>query len=168
METLGIVLAIVFMIIGIIGTLLPIIPGAVLTGAAAFAYAWATGFEVISLPLALFFVALAAFGTTADAWMPLLGAKKSGAPLKTILFGMLGSVLGFFAGSFIPVLGNLLGAVAGYIIGLVVGEYLRLNDWNQAFHAGIGGLIGWGLATVAQFGSALAILLLFGAAVWLF
>lgn len=166
MEFLGITITVLFMIIGLIGTIVPILPGVVITAAAAFAYAWATGFEIVPLSLALFFVFLAAIGTTADAWMPLLGAKKTGAPFKTILFGLLGSVLGFFAGSFVPVLGNLLGAVAGYIIGLIVGEYLRLEDWNKAIHAGIGGLIGWGLATVVQFVTALLIMILFATAVW--
>ncbi len=168
MEYFGITLAIVFMVIGLIGTIVPILPGAVITGAAAFAYAWGTDFEIVSLPLALFFVVIAAIGTTADVWMPLLGAKKTGAPLKTIVFGMVGSVIGFFLGSFVPLLGNLVGAVVGYIVGLIVGEYLRLEDWNQAIHAGIGGLVGWGLATVVQFVTALLILILFITAVWLF
>lgn len=166
MEFLGLTLVVIFMIIGIVGTVVPIIPGAVVTGTAAFAYAWATGFEVISLPLALFFVLLAFIGTTADAWMPLLGAKKTGASFKTIMIGVLGSIIGFFAGSFIPILGNLLGSVVGYIVGLVVGEYLRLEDWNLALHAGIGGLLGWGLSAVVQFVSATLILVFFVAAVW--
>ena len=168
MAYLGITLAIVFMVIGLIGTLVPILPGVVITASAAFAYAWFTDFEVVSLALSLFFVLLAAIGTTSDGWMPLLGARKTGAPLKTLFFGMAGSVIGFFLGSFVPVLGNLLGAVVGYIVGLIVGEYRRLEDWNLAINAGIGGLIGWGLATVVQFVTALLILILFITAVWLF
>ncbi len=167
MESFALAIVILFMIFGIIGSIVPIMPGAVVTGAAGFAYAWATDFQIISLPLALFFVALAAFGTTADAWMPLLGAKQTGASFKTILFGIAGSIIGFFLGSFLPIFGNLLGSIVGYIVGLVLGEYQRLGDWNKAIHAGIGGLVGWGLATVVQFLCALLILILFVAGVWL-
>jgi uncharacterized protein len=166
MENLGLSIIFLFMFIGLAGTILPIIPGVVITALAAFIYAWMTDFAVISLPLALLFVLIAIIATTADTWMPMLGAKQTGASIKSIIFGTIGSIIGFFLGSFVPVIGNLIGAIAGYIIGIVIAEYLRLKDWNLALHAGIGGLIGWGLATVVRFGSALIIILIFAGFIW--
>lgn len=161
MSTFVLVLVIIFMLIGIIGTLVPVIPGAIITGFSAFAYAWYGGFETISVGTAVVIVTITAIAGTADIWMPLLGASAGGASAKTVLYGLLGAIIGFVLGSFVPVLGNIIGAITGYVSGILLAEYLKYEDWDKAIKAAVGGLAGWGLATAIQLGGAILITIIF-------
>lgn len=161
MTSLTLAFVIVLMFIGIIGTVIPVIPGTVITGLTAFAYAWYTDFAEVSVGAAVWIVILTVVTGTADLWMPLLGAKAGGASIRTMLFGLLGAVIGFILGSVIPILGNLVGGVAGYVGGILLAEYLQHEDWNKAFKAALSGLAGWGLATAVQIGGAILITIIF-------
>ena len=161
MSTFLFVLTIILLVIGLIGSVVPIIPGTLLVGLTVLAYAWIDGFNSIGWPITAFLVLLSLIAGTADVWMPLLGAKTGGAPLKTLGYGLIGCVLGFVAGSFVPLLGNLIGSLIGYLGGLWLGEYRRLGDSRQALNAVLGGMAGWGLATAVQFATSLLIFIVF-------
>jgi uncharacterized protein YqgC (DUF456 family) len=65
--------------------------------------------------------------------------------------GVIGGILGFFLlGSFLPIFGNLIGGILGYSLGVLVGQFMKFKDWNIALKATLGGIVGWGLATVIQ------------------
>jgi hypothetical protein len=49
----------------------------------------------------------------------------------------------------------------GYAAGLLLGQYHKHKDWNAAVRASLGGIAGWGVATVFQFGGSVLILVLF-------
>jgi uncharacterized protein len=153
-------LAVGFIVLGLIGVIVPILPGILLIWLAVLVYAVLTGFQAIT-PFTFFILSLIALVTgTSDIWMSLLGAKKGGASRRSVLYGVLGSFIGFIAGS-IFIIGGLFGAVAGYILGILLGEYQKHRDWNLALKAGVGGLAGWGLATMLQLGGGLLMLLIF-------
>jgi uncharacterized protein len=153
-------LAVGFIVLGLIGVIVPILPGILLIWLAILVYAILTGFQAIS-PFSFFIVSLIALVTgTSDIWMSLLGAKKGGASRRSMLYGILGSVVGFIAGS-VFIIGGLFGAVAGYAVGILLGEYQKQRDWNLALKASISGLAGWGLATVLQLGGGILMLLIF-------
>ena len=44
---------------------------------------------------------------------------------------------------------------------VLLGQYQKQRDWNLAIKASLGGLAGWGIATVLQLGGSLLILALF-------
>ena len=68
-----------------------------------------------------------------------------------MFLGAIGGVLGFFLlGAVLPVVGNLFGGIIGYAIGVLLGQYQKFQDWNVALKASIGGVVGWGIATVVQ------------------
>jgi uncharacterized protein YqgC (DUF456 family) len=161
MSTVWLILTIIIMLGGIIGSILPIIPGTLLMGLAVFWYGWIDGFVNLHWGWAMFLILVSLFAGTADVWLPLMGAKSGGASPRSILWGILGSVIGFIAGSVIPVLGSLIGALVGYLGGIYLSEFQRLQDSKQSLKAVIGGVAGWGLATVVQFGASVFILIVF-------
>ncbi len=166
MSTFFLVLTVILLIVGLIGSVIPIIPGTLLVGLTVLTYGWLDGFRSIGGGLTAVLVLAALVAGTADIWMPLLGAKTGGAPLKSLLFGLAGCALGFVAGSFIPLLGNLVGALAGYLGGIWYGEYRRLGDGRRALNAVIGGVAGWGLATAVQFVTSLVVVVVFLVAIF--
>ena len=58
-------------------------------------------------------------------------------------------------------IGTLPGALIGYALGLFLGQYWETPDWQQATKATLGGLAGYGLSAVIQFGGGLIILIIF-------
>ena len=158
-QSLSFGLAVFFILLGIVGVIIPLIPGTLLIWLTVLLYALVertNGFEAID-PLTLVVVTLISLvGGLADFWLPLVGAKAGGSSRRSLVFGVLGALAGTFL---IPI--PLLGTVLGYAGGILLGEYHKHRNWDRAFRAGAGGIAGWGIATVLQLGSGLLILLLF-------
>ncbi len=143
--------ALVFIVIGLVGIVLPILPGTLLIWLAVLSYAIVEGFEAIDWITFSFISIIALITGTADLWLSLLGSKKGGASWQAMLVGVIGGIVGFFfLGSLLPIIGNLIGGIVGYSLGVFAGQYAKLRDWNLALRATVGGLIGWGIATIIQ------------------
>ena len=79
-----------------------------------------------------------------------------------MLAGLFGGIIGFFLlGSLLPVIGNLVGGILGYSLGVLFGQYLKLREWKIALKAAIGGLVGWGIATLVQITGGIFIMFIF-------
>jgi uncharacterized protein YqgC (DUF456 family) len=158
-QALGFGLAVFFILLGLAGVIIPMIPGTLLIWLSVGAYALlerANDLAAID-PLTFAVITVIALVTgTADLWLPLLGAKASGSSRRALVFGVVGALLGTFL---IPI--PLLGTVIGYAAGVLLGEYHKHRDWDRAVRAGAGGLAGWGIATILQLGGGLLILLIF-------
>lgn len=143
LESIGFGLVILFMILGLIGAFVPLIPGALLVWISIGAYAMATKFSVISGGTFAVVTAIALVSATADLWLSLLGAKVSGASGRSVIWGSLGAVVGliFF---------NLFGVLLGYAAGIILSEYRKHGNWHVAMKASLGGLVGWGLSTLVE------------------
>lgn len=153
-EALSVGVTVVILLFGLVGTLIPIIPGVLLMWLTVFIYAWVEGFTAVSITSFIVISLIALFTGTSDIWLTLFGAKKGGASIKSMLIGTVGAVVGSFV---LPILGT----IAGYIAGVLLGEYWRHGDWEIAKKAGLGGLAGWGIATVIQFIGGIFILIIF-------
>ena len=108
------VLAIVLVIVGLAGVLLPALPGTVLIFAGLLLGAWADSFtRVGALPL----IAIGLIGASSylvDFVAAALGAKHLGASPRAMAGAAIGTVAGFFLG--IP------GIILGPFVGAVIGE----------------------------------------------
>jgi uncharacterized protein len=166
MSTWILVATILIMLVGVAGTILPLLPGTVIVGLAAVGYAWLDGFQTIGIGMTIFIMLVAVVTGTADIWLPLLGAKAGGASVKGMVWGVVGATVGFVLGSVVPVLGSLVGAIAGYMGGIIYAEYVRHEDWNKAIQASLGGLVGWGVSTAVRLAGALFIMALFLWLIW--
>ncbi|UCG23521.1 MAG: DUF456 domain-containing protein [Chloroflexota bacterium] len=155
-------LAVVFLLIGIVGVIVPVLPGILLIWLTVLAYAILDGFQSIDW-ITFTIITLIALATgTADIWMSLFGSKRGGASFLSMVYGVVGAIIGFFALSFVaPLIGSLFGGILGYSAGVLLGEYQKQRDWNLAIRASLGGLAGWGVATVIQFSGGMLILAIF-------
>jgi uncharacterized protein YqgC (DUF456 family) len=144
-------LTIAFMVVGMIGMLVPIIPGTILIWLGVVGYAIVENFQAIDFGTLVIISLIGIVTGTADLWLALLGAKSGGASGLSILYGMVGGILGFLIlGTVIPIVGSLFGGVFGYALGILLGQYHKHRDWNLAIRASFGGIVGWGVATVVQ------------------
>ncbi len=155
-------LAVAFILIGIVGVIVPILPGILLIWLTVLAYAILEGFQSIDW-ITFTVITLIALGTgTADIWMSLFGSKTGGASFLSMVYGLVGAIIGVFALSIVaPLVGSLFGGILGYSAGVLLGEYQKQRDWNLAIRASVGGLAGWGVATVVQFSGGMLILAIF-------
>jgi uncharacterized protein YqgC (DUF456 family) len=155
-------LAVAFILIGIIGVIVPVLPGILLIWLTILAYAILERFQSIDWITFTMITLIALAAGTADIWMSLFGSKKGGASILSMVYGIVGAIIGFFAlGIVAPLVGSLFGGILGYSAGVLLGQYQKQRDWNLAIKASLGGLAGWGVATAIQFSAGMFILAIF-------
>ena len=147
-------LTFVVMFIGLVGIVLPILPGSILIFAAALGYAVLDGFHTVGWITLLVMGLLAAAGTSADLWATSMGARAGGASGWSILAGMLGGLVGllFF---------SLPGSIIGALLGMFLVEVLRVKDWRKALKSGGGWLMGWLLSVILELAIGLIMIAIF-------
>jgi hypothetical protein len=135
-------LAGVLVIVGLLGTILPVIPGALLVFGGLFLAAWADGFARVGwIPLTIIGV-LGLLSWVADFVASLLGAKRVGASPLALLGATIGGIAGIFLG--IP------GLIFGPFIGAVAGELLARGGLRKAGQVGLGTWLGLLVAAVLK------------------
>ncbi|MEA3479977.1 MAG: DUF456 domain-containing protein [Bacteroidota bacterium] len=152
MDILLIIIGIILLIVGIIGCLLPVLPGQ------AIAY-----FSLIMLQLTedapfdadfLVVMALIMIGVTVlDYIVPIWGTKKFGGTKR----GIWGSAIGLVFGIIIlPITGitlgpfGIFGIILGPFVGAYIGESMGGTDSNKAFRAALGSFIGFLTGTLMK------------------
>jgi uncharacterized protein YqgC (DUF456 family) len=139
---------------GLVGIIVPLLPGILLVWLAVLFYAYADGFTTIT-PTWFAVLTLIAFLTgTSDLWLPLFGARRTGASWTALAAGVLGAIIGTFL---LPILGT----IVGYAAGVLLAEYIRHGAWEPALKSGLGVLAGWGVATLVQLLGAITIIAIF-------
>lgn len=135
MEALVAGITVVLVLLGVVGSVAPLIPGPFLILAAAVLYGWHSGFSVITVNLLLVLTVLALLSQGLDSLASIFGARKYGATR----WGMAGAVVGAVAGM---VLGGIAGLVLGPFCGACLGELLFGKRLPDAVRTGYGTLIG--------------------------
>lgn len=137
-------------LVGVIGVIVPILPGVPLSWLGLFIYAYFTHFTTISLRVTIILLVLTVVVTILEFLLPILGAKQH----RASKYGLWGAALGMLVGPF--VLGPV-GIILGPFLGAILGEsYAGKNE--QSLQSGIGVFIGFMLSMGAKFIVALVIL----------
>jgi uncharacterized protein YqgC (DUF456 family) len=128
------ILGIILMILGIIGCLVPVLPGP------PFSYLGLillhlSRFGQFSTPVLIILGVIAAVVTVLDYIVPIWGTKKFGGSK----YGMRGATVGLIIGLFLGPLGIILGP----FVGAFVGEMIFKDDMGYALKAGFGSLLGF-------------------------
>ncbi len=134
--------AIILVVAGLAGLVVPVLPGTGLILAGLITAAWAEGFAyagfmTISVLILLFLASIAC-----DLAAGALGARRFGADRHAVAGAMIGSIIGLFFG--------LPGVIIGPFIGAVAGQLMAQKDIASAGRAGIGVWIGLLLGTAAK------------------
>lgn len=151
-------LALLLVLAGLAGAVLPAIPGAPLVFAGLLLAAWIDGFQRVGwFPLAVAGV-LAALTFAVDLAATALGAKRVGASPLALVGAAVGTVAGLFFG--------FVGVVVGPFAGAALGEYAARRDLRQAGRVGLGTWLGIVLGSAVKIGLLLAMVGVFAVA-WL-
>ena len=158
-NTIYYVIAAVLVVAGVVGTVLPALPGLPLVFAGMVLAAWAGDFKRIGVPMLVVLGLLTLFSMAIDFWATAHGAKRVGASRKALV----GAVIGTFAGLFVfPPFGLFLGPFAGALIGELL--HRRSIDRASLGHAtkvGLGTWLGIVLGVVLKLTVAFAMIGLF-------
>ena len=152
-------LAIVLILVGIAGVLLPALPGLPLVFVGMLVAAWAGDFQRIGpVPLILLGL-LTVLSIVADFVATAAGAKRVGAGPMAVWGAALGTLAGLFFGP--------IGLLAGPFLGALLGELWHTRALRRATHVGLATWVGLLLGTVLKLALAFAMLGLFVLAWWL-
>ena len=124
-----IITGIILNILGIIGIVVPALPGIILNYLALFLLYISRGEEAIGLNALIMFGLLTLLVALLDYILPLAGAKKLGASRTGIIFAVIGMITGMI---FFPPFGIFF----GLLIGAFAGELIAGKSQSQAFKAG--------------------------------
>jgi uncharacterized protein YqgC (DUF456 family) len=139
---------------GLVGIVIPVLPGSILIGAAVLAWAAFTGTPTAWAVFAACALLLVA-GATLTWVITTRHTAAAGVPQRSLVIAGLAGIVGFFV---LPVIGLLL----FFPLGLFLAEYLRLRDGTRAWRSALIGLRATGLGMLGELGLALA-----AAGVWL-
>ncbi len=158
MDIFLVFIAAFFMLLGIVGSMLPILPGPLtswigllifhLTDAVPMNWT----FLIITLVIAILVWLL-------DYIVPAIGTKKFGGSK----YGMIGTSVGLLVGLFSPIPG---GIIIGPFVGAFIGELINKSDSKTALKAAFGSFLGFLTSTFIKFVVALIYLGLFIGKVW--
>ena len=147
------ILAFVLILVGLIGTLLPVMPGALLVFLGMFAGAWADDFSRVGWAVLGVLAILTVLFYVLDFLAGAYGARRLGASRWGVVGAILGALVGMFFG--------FIGVVVGPFVGAVVGELLARRGLLEASRAGAGAWIGLVLSIAARLALIFAMLGIF-------
>jgi uncharacterized protein YqgC (DUF456 family) len=151
--------AVVLVALGLVGTVLPVLPGALFVFGGLLLAAYADGFAHVGLGGLVVIGGLGLASLGVDFVASILGARRMGASPLALAGATAGALAGLFLG--IP------GLVFGPFAGAVLGELIARRDLLQAGKVGLGTWLGMLLAGIAKLVLAFAMIAVF-AVVYLF
>ena len=156
-TVIGVVVGLLFLA-GVVGSVVPWMPGPVFVLAGAVVWAFATGFGTLGWGRLAILTALAVVSFLLDFVAGALGARRYGASG----WGVVGAIVGALVGLFFGPLGLIFGCAAG----AVAGELMRGADIQKGVRSGFGALVGLLVGIVADLVISLTMIGLFLYWVW--
>lgn len=136
------VIAVLLIVVGIAGTVLPALPGIAFVFGGILLAAWIDDFTRVSGVTVGIVAALAVIGFLVDYVAAALSAKRAGASRQGLIGAALGTVAGVFTG--------FIGLIFLPLAGAAIGEYLAHRDALKAGQVGVATWIGLLLGAVAK------------------
>jgi uncharacterized protein YqgC (DUF456 family) len=152
-EIIGLSLALLLMLAGLIGSLVPGFPGTSLVLVAAVGHRLYFGQASISNPVLIILIILTLVSVMFDFLAGMLGANKFGATWRGATGAVLGGIVGLFFG--IP------GIILGPFVGATLLELLGGREFEKAAKAGLGATLGLFAGIVGKFSIGVVMILLF-------
>lgn len=136
MEILFLIITLALMLLGLAGTIFPVLPGIPIIYAGYLIYGLATDWREYGAGVMIAFGAVTLLVLVLDWLAGAIGAKKYGASRAGVVGSVIGAVLGliFF---------NIIGLVLGPFVGALLGELLLGRSLKEAVRSGWGALLGF-------------------------
>ncbi|TKG95563.1 DUF456 domain-containing protein [Puteibacter caeruleilacunae] len=142
MDIFLIILGSIFMLVGIAGCILPIIPGPPLAYVGILILHFTEGVQ-FSTNFLILWAAIAIIVTILDYFIPIWGTKRFGGSKRGVWGSMIGLVIGIFL--FPPI-----GIIVGPFAGAVIGEMTAGNGSRSALKSGFGSFVGFLAGTLLK------------------
>ncbi|MDO5513348.1 DUF456 domain-containing protein [Corynebacterium sp.] len=131
------------LVVGVTGTIIPILPGSLLTIGTLLVWAWVLG-STASWTAGLIGIALAVVGMSASTILTGRKMRREQIPRGPVLFGVAVGVVGMFL---VPVVGLFL----GFALGLLLAEYRRRKDLAAAWRSSVEAMKSMGFGMLLEF-----------------
>jgi hypothetical protein len=133
LTAVGIVVGLLF-VAGLVGSVVPWMPGPLFILAGAILWAFATDFQTLGWGRLAILTTLAVLSFLLDFLAGALGARRYGASRYGVVGAIAGAIVGLFLGP--------LGLILGCVVGAVAGELLRGAGLEGSVRSGLGALVG--------------------------
>ena len=147
------VLAAILIVVGVLGLVLPAVPGAPLLFGGLLIVAWLEDFAYVGPWTLTLLAAMAVLTYVIDFLAGAVGAKGFGATRNAAVGAFVGAVVGIFFG--------LPGILLGPFLGAVLGELLADRSLQEAGAAGLGATIGMAFGIAAKMALAFSMIGIF-------
>jgi uncharacterized protein YqgC (DUF456 family) len=158
MDNILYVVSAVLVAAGLIGAILPALPGIPLILGGIWLAAGVDHYKHLGFWWLLGIAIVGVVGMTMDFLAGALGAKRVGASARAVWGAVLGTVIGLFFG--------LPGLLLGPFLGAMLGELAAGNSILRSTHVGINAWIGLIFGTMIKLVASVTMVALFGAAWW--
>jgi uncharacterized protein YqgC (DUF456 family) len=149
MDILLTTLGAICILVGIIGSFIPVIPGPPLSWLGLLLL-----YNTEEVPFDLWFIVvtgvIALLATLLDYYLPVVGTKKYGGSKR----GVWGAIIGLFVAVFFPILGPF-GILIWPFLGAFLGELSQQKSQKNAFRAAWGSFLGFLAGTLIKLGISL-------------
>jgi len=135
MQVFAMILAVLFFMVGLAGSVLPVIPGAILIWVGMLIYGILTDFATLGTVFFIGQALAAALVYTVDYLAGAYGARRYGGSRYAVYGSIIGTILGL-------ILMGPAGIIFGPFIGAITGELLNQKPLEQAFRTAVGTLLG--------------------------
>jgi uncharacterized protein len=149
----------VAMAVGLVGTVVPILPGLPVIVVAAFVWVVADGADPGQWIVFAMVASIAVAGMVIGSLLPARRASAAGASRWALASGAVGVVVGAIVIPFV-------GALIGWPIGVFVAEWLRTRDATSAWASTRATIAGVVRGVAVQFGAGLAAVSIWAIAAW--
>jgi uncharacterized protein len=152
------VAAAVLIVVGLIGAIVPALPGIPLIFGGIWLIAGVDHYQHLGLWWLLAIAGVGVVGQTLDLFAGALGAKRVGASKQAVWGALAGTVIGVFFG--------LPGLLLGPFFGAVLGELSAGNSVLRSTHVGVSAWVGLIFGSIIKLVSSVTMLALSGAGWW--
>jgi len=156
-QIIGLSIALLIMLVGVVGGLVPGLPSTPFVLGAAVLHRLYFGEASASWLVLGLMTGLTLLALLLDYLASMYGAKRMGATWKGIVGALLGATVGIFF--------NLPGIILGPFIGATLFEMLGGREWEQATRAGVGAVVGIFVGAVGKLACCVAMMALFAVSV---
>ena len=141
MEIFLIILGAICLLVGLVGTIVPVLPGVPL-GYVGLLLLQATDKVQFSTPFLLIWAAVVVVIQLLDTFLPVWTTKWSGDSKAGVWGSTIGLLIGFFFAPF--------GIIAGPFVGALVGDLIAGKVFTEALKSGAASLLGFLCGTIAK------------------
>ena len=152
-------LAAAMVVLGVVGTVLPALPGPILVLAGLVLAAWADGFARVGPATLVLLAGLTLLAHVVDLAAAALGARRVGASRRAVVGAGLGALAGLFFG--------LPGLIVGPFLGAAGAELTAHRDLSRAGQVGLAAWLGFVVGSALKLGVVFTMIATFVAAFYL-